>query len=116
MRQKRFADAYLQGEDPVTAFEKAGYRERNPRAATKRLLATPAVQAYLEEHRTRSASREVADASEVLCYLTQVLRGDHGGDRERLRAAELLGKRHGLFHEENDEATAAVIIVDDLHG
>ncbi len=115
-RQKRFADAYILGGDPVKAFEEAGYREKNASAASRRLLNSPAVREYIAEHATRARSREVADASEILEYLTTVLRGEHGSDRERLRAAELLGKRHGLFREETDERAAAVIIVDDLHG
>lgn len=115
-RQRRFADAYLLDGDPIKAFEEAGYREKNAAAASKRLLQSPSVQAYIAQHAERSREREVAAPSEILQYLTSVLRGEHGSDRERLRAAELLGKRHGLFHEETADGTATVIIVDDLHG
>ncbi len=115
-RQKKFADAYILDGDPVKAFTEAGYREKPAASAARRLLDTPSVKAYIEEHASCARSREVADASEILRYLTTVLRGEHSSDRERLRAAELLGKRHGLFQEETDERTAAVIIVDDLHG
>lgn len=55
----------------------------------------------------------VAEAQEVLEYLTSVLRGEseaevivdgapakkHPDEKERLRAAELLGKRYSLFAE-----------------
>lgn len=115
-RQKRFADAYLLGGDPCQAFRDAGYREKNSAAASKRLLATPAVKAYLEERMTTSKNREVAEPTEILQFLTSVLRGENGSDRERLRAAELLGKRHGLFGDKLPTEAATVIIVDDLDG
>lgn len=115
-RQKRFADAILLGDEPETAFREAGYREKNASAASKRLLAQPTVQAYMQESAQTSKDRQVADAGEVLQYLTLVLRGEHGGDRERLRAAELLGKRHGLFSDKPTADGAAVTIVDDLGG
>lgn len=115
-RQKCFADAYLLGGDPCEAYRAAGYKEKNVTAATKRLLGAPAVQEYLQERTAAGRERQVADATEVLQFLTSVLRGENGSDRERLRAAELLGKRHGLFNEKLTADTAAVIIVDDLGG
>ncbi len=115
-RQKQFADAYLLGGDPHEAFRKAGYREKNVQAAARRLLAAPAVKQYLEEKSVVDRERQVAEPTEILQYLTAVLRGEHGSDRERLRAAELLGKRHGLFSDTLTDRAAAVIIVDDLNG
>lgn len=116
-RQKRFADAYLLGGDPAAAFREAGYREKNAASASKRLLAAPTVKAYLQECAdAKKDEHRVADATEVLQFLTAVLRGESGTDKDRLRAAELLGKRHGLFHEKDTADAAAVIIVDDLNG
>ena len=116
-RQRRFADAYRQGGDPAAAFRAAGYREKNANTAAKRLLATPTVKAYLQECSAREKdTNRVADATEILQYLTTVLRGEHGSDRERMRAAELLGKRHGLFQEAEQAESPTVIIVDDLGG
>ncbi len=63
-----------------------------------------------------SADMPVADAPEILRYLTELLRGENSSERERLRAAELLGKRHGLFSEKTLPAAAAVMIVDDMDG
>lgn len=115
-RQKQFADAYLLGGDPHEAFRKAGYREKNVQQAAKRLLAAPAVKQYIEDKLTVASEGRVADPTEILQYLTAVLRGEHGSDRERLRAAELLGKRHGLFSDTLSDRVAAVMIVDDLNG
>lgn len=67
-------------------------------------------------------SEKSADAQEVLEYLTSVMRGEHtepilrldkeGGqcieyvpvsERDRLKAAELIGKRYGMFDRRIDE-------------
>lgn len=114
-RQKRFADAYLSGTDVQEAFREAGYREKNAATAAKRLLAAPAVKAYMQERETLVDDRRVADPTEILQYLTAVLRGENGGERERMKAAELLGKRHGLFSDKQSVDAATVIIVDDLY-
>ena len=60
----------------------------------------------------------VAGGDEVLAYLTCVLRGEAGGELEkataRMKAAELLGKRMGLFEEGAHAISEPVIIVDDV--
>ncbi len=61
---------------------------------------------------------EVAKEGEVLEYLTSVLRGEAGGELKaataRMKAAELLGKRMGLFEEGAEGVEAPVVIVDDV--
>lgn len=59
----------------------------------------------------------VASAAEVLEYLTDVLRGEaegegRGASSPRMKAAELLGKRLGLFNEAQEQTPAPVIIDD----
>ncbi len=59
----------------------------------------------------------VANSDEILQFLTAVLRGEVGSEKDRLRAAELLGKRQGLFSDKtSSEPTTEVVIVDDLGG
>jgi hypothetical protein len=55
-----------------------------------------------------------AHAAEVLGTLTAFMRGEIEGisPRERLRAAELLGKRLGLFNGGEDGGDGPVIIVE----
>ena len=78
----------------------------------------PELAAYINEQLDQMHSKLTADAQEVVEYLTSVLRGEStssvlardeiGAERviekppdekERLKAAELLGKRYGLFKE-----------------
>lgn len=111
-RQKRFADYYLELGNAVRAAEKAGYSKRYAAAAKQQ----PAVQAYLQERIAEMDTARVASANEVLEYLTGVMRGESGGGSQAaMKAAELLGKRLGLFSERGDELPAPVI-VDDLPG
>ena len=115
-RQKTFADACLAGKEPAQAYLAAGYRDRNAAVAARRLLKAPAVVRYMEEH-IPETDLGVADATEILRFLTAVLRGELGTEKERLRAAELLGKRQGLFSDKTmPEGGTEVVIVDDLGG
>ena len=81
----------------------------------------PELAAYINEQLEQMHSKLTADAQEVVEYLSRVLRGQSrshvlhfvgdGGqeiiekppdEKERLKAAELLGKRYGLFKEAVD--------------
>lgn len=75
-------------------------------------------------------SAKVANTQEVLEYLTSIMRGEQTlqlvGDgmqditsidvaaKDRLKAAELIGKRYGIFKENVGVTMDAVVIVDDL--
>lgn len=111
-RQKRFADYYLELGNAVRAAEKAGYSPRSA-ATVKR---QPAVKAYLDARLAQMDQARVASADEVLEYLTNVLRGEAGGGgQSAMKAAELLGKRLGLFAEQG-ESLPAPVIIDDIPG
>lgn len=81
----------------------------------------PELAAYINEQLDQMHSKLTADAQEVVEYLTSVLRGEStssvlardeiGAERviekppdekERLKAAELLGKRYGLYTDKVD--------------
>ena len=96
-------------------------------------MKNPQVQAHLKKLLDELHSAKVADAQEVLEYLTSIMRGEQReqtlqliGDgmqditaidvaaKDRLKAAELLGKRYGIFKENVGVTMDAVVIVDDL--
>lgn len=60
--------------------------------------------------------RSVADENEVLAFVTSVLRGEEEDCRmsDRLKAADMLGKRYRLFAEGEAAASEPVTIVDDV--
>lgn len=132
-RQRRFCEEYLIDGNASQAAIRAGYSKRSATVVSTTLMKNPQVQAYLKELLEKLHSAKVANAQEVLEYLTSIMRGEQReqtlkliGDgmqditaidvaaKDRLKAAELLGKRYGIFKENVGVTMDAVVIVDDL--
>ncbi len=140
-KQRKFADEYLIDCNATRAYKAAYPRIKSEDAARvngSRLLTNANIKGYIEEQLEKISSGKVADAKEVMEYLTSVLRGEStseivviegSGDgcsdarrmdkapdeKERLKAAELLGKRWGMFKDNiNVKGAVPVIISDDL--
>ena len=114
-RQRRFALTYAQTGDIGAAAEAGGYSRRGAARALRSKGVGAALEALARE--SGAPGGDVATAGEVLAYLTGVLRGEADGSAAspRMKAAELLGKRLGLFNEAPEPAPPPVI-VDDLCG
>lgn len=117
-RQRRFVEAYLECGVAAKAARTVGYKGEYG----CRLLKKPEVKQYaqllreeaqMEEIRMEEARMAVAGGEEVLGFLTNVMR--EGKGPAAMKAAELLGKRMGLFSEQGEELPVPVI-VDDLAG
>lgn len=125
-RQKRFCDEYLIDCNATQAAIRSGYA---PGSADK-LLKSPKVQQYLETQMEAIHNEKIADVQEITEYLTSVMRGDceeqtktsvsDSGEtttyitvstKERLKAAELMGKRYGLFKEKTEVTLNAPVII-----
>ncbi len=136
-KQKRFADYYIETGNATEAAIKAGYSQRTARFIGAENLTKPNIKLYIEQRLKELEDERIADATEVLQYLTSVMRGemtetryiavyDKDGSfveeregpptvRDRNKAAELLAKRYGLLNENmNINAEMAVKIVDDI--
>lgn len=133
-KQKRFCDEYLIDANATQAAIRAGYSSKTANEQGARLLANVSVKKYIEEHMEQMKSDKIATAEEVLIYLTAVNRGETRSavlarnefgaevvimkapdEKERLKAAELIGKRYGLFTDKvNVEGNLGVTIIDDL--
>lgn len=126
----------------ATRAYKAAYphikNDRVAKSAGNRLLTFVDIKAYIDERLDEISSEKIADATEVMKYLTSVLRGESTAEivvvegvgdgmsearsmtkkpdeTQRLKAAELLGKRYGLFKENVKlEGAVPVIIKDDI--
>ena len=115
-KQRKFCDEYLIDLNATQAAIRAGYSEKTANEQGARLLANVSIKAKIDEQIAKMHSEKIADAQEVMEYLSAVMRGDSeshvlardevGADRvitkppdekERLKAAELLGKRYSLF-------------------
>ena len=135
-KQKRFCEEYIVDSNATQAAIRAGYSERTANEQGARLLAKDSVKSYIKELMDERTSDTIASAEEVMRYLTSVIRGksishvlardELGAERivekppdekERLKAAELMGKRHQLFTDKvKVDGAAPVMIVDDLDG
>ena len=139
-KQRKFCDEYLIDANATRAY-KAAYphikSEDAARACASRLLTNANIKSYIDEQLEKISSDKIADAKEVMEYLTSVLRGETKSEivvvegcgdgyseakrmdkspdeKERLKAAELLGRRYGLFKGSIDVNMEKVIIVNDL--
>ena len=132
-RQQKFCDEYLISSNATEAAIKAGYSRKTAKQTGSENLSKPDLRAYIDEQLAKIHSAKIADAEEVMKYLTSVMRGEHTEQvlklvgegiqtvtdidvsaKERLKAAELIGKRYGLFTEKVGlEGAVPVIITGD---
>ena len=132
-RQQKFSDEYLISGNATDAAIKAGYSRKTAKQTGSENLSKPDLRAYIDEQLAKIHSAKIADAEEVMKYLTSVMRGEHTEQvlklvgegvqtvtdidvsaKERLKAAELIGKRYGLFTEKVGlEGAVPVIITGD---
>ena len=135
-RQKRFCDEYLIDKNAVQAAIRAGYSKQTANNASRWLdpgsteKYNGEMWSYIHEQLERIHSEKTADAKEVLEYLTSVMRGEHTeetlqlvGDgvqtisdisvsaKDRLKAAELIGKTYGIFTDKTDLNIAQPIVI-----
>ena len=106
IKQKAFADYYIQCGNATEAARMAGYKGKSAKQIATENLSKPAISSYIEERLKSIEDERIAKGDEVLRYLTSVMRGEEkdafGLDaslQDRTKAAELLGKRYRLFTE-----------------
>lgn len=135
-KQQRFCDEYLIDLNATQAAIKAGYSAKTAKVIGSENLTKPNIKEYIEERMAEKEKKLIADQDEVLKYLTSVLRGEgyeemvvvEGcGDghskattvtrdvspKDRLKAAELLGKRYSLFKDNVKLDVTPVVIGGD---
>lgn len=115
-KQKRFCDEYLIDLNATQAAIRAGYSKRSAKQIGEENLSKPDLKKYIDSRMAEKESELIADQDEVLRYLTAVMRkktqssvlarNEDGSEsvilkppdeKESLKAAELLGKRYGLY-------------------
>lgn len=125
-KQKRFCDEYLIDLNATQAAIRAGYSKKTAYRTGADNLIKPQIKEYIEKRMAEKESQLIADQDEVLKYLTSVMRGESRAEvvvvegcgdgysearrmmkapdeKERLKAAEQLGKRYGLFTEKVEQ-------------
>ena len=119
-KQMRFCDEYLIDLNATQAAIRAGYSKKTARKIGQENLTKRDIRQYIDARMAEKESELIADQNEVLRYLTAVMRGESRSsvvvveslgdfmsearemekapdEKERLKAAEMLGKRYGLY-------------------
>lgn len=134
--QKRFADYYVETGNATQSYLKAGYKAKGKSAEVNasRLLGNAKVKEYIDEMIAKKDSERIARQDEVLEFLTDVMRGRVKEEfplglgmgeqslvkkeldgKDRIKAAELLGKRYAMWTDKQQvDGSMAVTIVDDI--
>ena len=125
LKQKKFADEYIISGNATDAAKKAGYSEKTANRIATENLSKPVIKLYIDQRIKELDDKKIAKQEEVLQYLTSVLRGESKSaivvveglgdgvseartvkktpdEKERLKAAELLGKRYRIFSEKSE--------------
>lgn len=136
-KQRLFADEYLKDLNGTRAYKTIYTTIKNNNVAAVRantLLKQKDISDYISKRLEEIHNENTADIQEVMEYLTSVLRGESASavlmmsgngmqkvtekppdEKERLKAAELLGKRFGMFTDNVDvTSNGKTVIVDDI--
>ena len=133
LKQKKFADEYIISGNATESAIKAGYSKKTANRIGSENLSKLDIQNYIEERLKEIESEKIADQQEVLKYLSAVMRGEMTeqtlksvgesgqviteidvGAKDRIKAAELLGKRYRLWTDKSEvEVTGAVVFTNE---
>lgn len=134
LKQKRFADEYIITGNATQSAIVAGYSEKYANTNASKLLQNTTIKTYIDSQLEQLQSKKVADQQEILEFLTSVVRGEKTeqtligmGEGEqgitdidvaanqRIKAAELLGKRYSMWTDKQEiTGNVSVTIVDDI--
>ena len=135
-KQKKFCEEYLISGNATDAAIKAGYSKKTAFTIGCENLKKPYIKNYIDEKLKEIESRKIADAAEVMRYLTSVMRNEtkeevpvvvNQGEysevqmvkkdtsiKDRNKAAEMLAKRFGILTDKVSLEIAPVVIKDDV--
>lgn len=116
-KQRRFIDEYIISGNATQAAIKAGYSKKTARKIGQENLTKPDIKAEIARRNAEIQSEKTADMTEVMEYLTSVMRGEQTESvatakgvfegvevsaKDRIKAAELIGKRNGAWTDKKE--------------
>lgn len=136
LKQQRFADEYIITGNATEAAIKAGYSKKYANTNASKLLQNTTIFSYINKQLEELKTEKVADQQEILEYLTSIVRGEQQEQTliglgegaqgvtdidvssvQRIKAAELLGKRYSMWTDKKEiRADVTPIFVDDISG
>lgn len=137
LKQKKFADEYIISGNATESYKKAYTnikKDSTASAGASRMLRNVNVKSYIDERMAELDNKKIADQQEILQYLTSVMRGEQTeqtlknngveegqtitdidvGAKDRIKAAELLGKRYSMWTDKVENSAEVVVIQDDI--
>lgn len=127
-RQKRFVTEYLIDLNATQAAIRAGYSEKTARSQGQRLLTKVDIQKAILKLQDEIQDENIASAKDVEEFLSKSMNGEIDEEvllvlgeryvrtrkemsaRDRIKAAELLGKRYALFTDKVDLQSGDIVI------
>ena len=133
-KNKLFVSEYIKDMNAAKAAIRAGYSQKTARSIGQRLLTKVDIKKAIEIELEEVRKANIAEAIEVEEFLTLAMRGEKkeevligvgGGEqqvgeiqvsmKDRIKAAELLGKRYALFTDKTEMTVTEVpVFLDDL--
>lgn len=132
-RQRRFADEYIKDPNATKAAIKAGYSKKYANTNASKLLQNTTVANYIESRLEELKKESIAEQDEILQFLTSVMRGEAKGKQklgigqgaekvidmgpsvqERVKAAEQLGKRYGMWTDKKEMELKVPTFLEDV--
>lgn len=131
-KQERFIDEYLIDINATQAAIRAGYSKKTAKYIGFELLQKDEIRDAIRDRLDEIKTNKIAEVSEIMEYLTSVMRGQATSkaqfvvavgegkqeirevdktpdEKEKLKAAELLGKRYALFTDKSVDAFIPII-------
>lgn len=121
LQWRKFADEYIKTGNVYQSAINAGYSENYARTNAYKLLEKDSIKSYIDERMKKLEEEAIADQAEVLKFLTRILRDEETEEvlvnignfeqeiqtmkvsaKDRIKAAELLGKRYGSWTDKVD--------------
>ena len=108
-QQIAFCEHYVATLNATQAAIDAGYSEKTARQQGSRLLTNANIKVFIDALLQELEDQRIAKADEVLQFLTAAMRGEVKDSfdldpslQDRMKAAELLGKRYKLFTDKHE--------------
>ncbi len=136
VKQQKFADEYIISGNATQSAIKAGYAKKAAYATGAENLKKPQIKKYIDQRLEQLKKESIAEQDELLQYLTSIVRGKQTEQtlvgegmgeqsikdievsaKDRIKAAELLGKRYGMWVDKQQvEVTEVPTFIDDISG
>ena len=133
LKQKQFADEYIRTGNAYQSAINVGYSEKYAKARSHKMLENVGINQYIDDNLEIIQKESIAEADEIMRYLTRVLRAEekeeilvYVGDgmqeiqtiqpstKDRIKAAELLGKRYRMWTDKHEIGITTPIFIDDV--